>query len=76
VTLDREDIDAIVAALGSRREPFYTVQTLADLLGLSDRQVRRMAKDGRISHYMVEGQYRFDQVDVDAYLQQRREEAA
>lgn len=57
-------------------DPFYTVQTLAKRLAISDRQVRRMIKDQRIDYYVVEGCYRFDPVDVDAYLQQRRQEAA
>lgn len=75
--LDAEDIAAIVEALGDLRAepPFYTVQSLAARLNLSDKQVRRMLKEKRIPHYVVEGCYRFDPADVETYLQQRREEA-
>lgn len=58
------------------QQPFYTVQTLAKRLCLSDRQIRRMVKDRKIGSYVVEGVRRFDQSDVDLYLAKRREEAA
>ncbi len=74
------DIEAIAKAVAdhpSRRdEPFYTVQTLAAKLSFSDRQVRRMIKEKRLDHYVIEGCYRFDPADVETYLQQRHEEAA
>ena len=75
--LDPDDIAAIVEALGELRAepPFYTVQSLAARLSFSDRQIRRMVKEKRIQHYVVEGCYRFDPADVETYLQQRREEA-
>jgi excisionase family DNA binding protein len=57
------------------RRPFYTVKTLALRLAVSERTVRQMLADRKIASYMIEGQRRVDEPDLDAYLSRNRTEA-
>ena len=56
--------------------PFFTPKTLAAYLSVSERTVRQMLADRRISSYKIEGQRRVDADDVDAYLARHRQERA
>jgi len=56
--------------------PFFTAKTLAEYLSISERTVRQMLADGRITSYKIEGQRRVDADDVDAYLARHRQERA
>lgn len=58
---------------GRLDQPFYTPETLAAKLALSDRAVRRMLADGVIPSYKIEGSRRIDPTDVDRYLAEHRE---
>jgi excisionase family DNA binding protein len=52
--------------------PFYTTQSLARRLSLSERTVRDLIRRGEIPSYKVAGARRFDPADIDAWLAQRR----
>jgi excisionase family DNA binding protein len=59
---------------------FFTPQSLARYLGVSERTMRQMLSDGVIPSYKIVGRRRIDPPDVDAYLagvrQQTRRPAA
>lgn len=57
------------------RKPFYTAKTLALRLAVSERTVRQMLADRKIASYMIEGQRRVDEADLEAYLSRNRTEA-
>jgi excisionase family DNA binding protein len=61
---------------GRLDEPFYTTQTLAAKLALSERSVREMLARGIIPSYKVEGARRIDPADVAVYLSRCREDRA
>jgi excisionase family DNA binding protein len=52
--------------------PFYTTQSLARRLSLSERTVRDLIRRGEIPSYKVAGARRFDPADIDSWLAQRR----
>lgn len=75
MTLDRQDIDAIAAAVAERvqRPAFFTAKSLAAYLDVSPRLVRQMLADGKIPSYTIEGSRRIAPEDVEAYLVGRRD---
>jgi excisionase family DNA binding protein len=59
--------------------PWFTPDTLAAYLHVSDRLIRRWVAEGRLSSYKLDGCRRFDPADVDEFvagLRDRREVAA
>ena len=54
--------------------PFFTPRALAEYLAVSERTVRQMLADRRISSYKVEGQRRIAPGDVEKYLARNRTE--
>lgn len=50
-------------------EKLYTTDTLAELLQVSQRTIRRERKEGRLPFVRVRGQIRYRESDVRAYLE-------
>ena len=57
-------------------EPFFTERTLADYLAVSDRTIRNWIRRGELPSYKLGASRRIDPADVDAFLAERRDEAA
>jgi excisionase family DNA binding protein len=57
-------------------ESFFTERTLAAYLAVSDRTIRNWIRRGELPSYKLGASRRIDPVDVDAFLEARREEAA
>lgn len=55
---------------------FFTERTLAAYLAVSDRTIRNWIRRGELPSYKLGASRRIDPVDVDAFLAQRRDEAA
>jgi excisionase family DNA binding protein len=55
-------------------EAFYTVQSLAKRLSVSERTAKDMLLKRDIPSYKFRGLRRIDKVDVDSYLAEHREE--
>jgi excisionase family DNA binding protein len=62
-----------VVITGRERRAFFTIETLAQYLSLSERTVRDMLKSGEIPSYKIGGARRIDPDDVDRFLEARRE---
>lgn len=50
-------------------QKLYTTETLAELLQVSPRTIRRERKEGRLPYVRVRGQIRYRDSDVRAYLE-------
>lgn len=57
----------------TERKAWFTPDTLASYLQVSDRMVRQWVKDGRLASHKIDGCRRFDPADVDAFVAQFRE---
>ncbi len=57
-------------------EPFFTERTLAAYLAVSDRTIRNWIRRGELPSYKLGASSRIDPADVDAFLAERRDEAA
>jgi excisionase family DNA binding protein len=55
---------------------FFTERTLAAYLAVSDRTIRNWIRRGELPSYKLGAARRIDPADVDAFLAQRRDEAA
>lgn len=55
---------------------FFTERTLAAYLAVSDRTIRNWIRRGELPSYKLGASRRIDPVDVDAFLEARREEVA
>jgi excisionase family DNA binding protein len=55
---------------------FFTERSLAAYLAVSDRTIRNWIRRGELPSYKLGAARRIDPADVDAFLSQRREEAA
>ncbi len=55
---------------------FFTERSLAVYLAVSDRTIRNWIRRGELPSYKLGAARRIDPADVDAFLAQRREEAA
>lgn len=60
----------------AQAEHFFTERTLAAYLAVSDRTIRNWIRRGELPSYKLGASRRIDPVDVDAFLEARREEAA
>lgn len=65
---------------GMERKPtkpsFYTEQTLAEFLAVSDRTVRNWIRRGELPSYKLGASRRIDPADVEDFLARHRDEAA
>lgn len=55
---------------------FFTERTLAAYLAVSDRTIRNWIRRGELPSYKLGAARRIDPADVDAFLAQRRDDAA
>lgn len=55
---------------------FFTERSLAAYLAVSDRTIRNWIRRGELPSYKLGAARRIDPADVDAFLANRREEAA
>jgi excisionase family DNA binding protein len=65
-------------SIQTQRRAFFTSDTLAAYLQVSDRMIRKWVAEGRLRSYKLDGCRRFDPGDVDhfvAQFQDRREVA-
>lgn len=58
----------------TERQAWFTTETLAAYLQVSDRLVRNWVNDGLLVSYKIGGSRRFDPTDVDAFVAQFRDE--
>jgi len=62
----------------TRRQAWFTSESLASYLQVSDRLIRKWVAEGRLVSYKIDGCRRFDPADVESFLRQfedRREVA-
>lgn len=60
----------------AQSEHFFTERTLAAYLAVSDRTIRNWIRRGELPSYKLGAARRIDPADVDAFLAERRDEAA
>jgi excisionase family DNA binding protein len=68
--------EVVIIDSEERRRPFFTPRGLALYLSLSERTLRELLRTGEIPSYKIAGSRRIDPADVDAWLAERRHEAA
>jgi excisionase family DNA binding protein len=56
------------------RRAWFTPESLASHLQVSERMVRKWVAQGRLRSYKLDGCRRFDPADVDAFVAQFRDE--
>jgi excisionase family DNA binding protein len=59
-----------------RKLEFFTERSLAAYLAVSDRTIRNWIRRGELASYKLGASRRIDPADVDAFLAERRDEAA
>jgi excisionase family DNA binding protein len=57
----------------AERRPWFTPETLANYLQVSQRMVRKWVQQGRLRSYKLDGCRRFDPADVEAFVAQFRD---
>lgn len=57
----------------TQRLAFFTPDTLASYLQVSDRMIRKWVAEGRLHSYKLDGCRRFDPADVDSFVAQFRD---
>lgn len=60
-------------AENAERRPWFTPETLANHLQVSQRMVRKWVQQGRLRSYKLDGCRRFDPADVEAFVAQFRD---
>jgi excisionase family DNA binding protein len=63
-----------VKAENTEHRPWFTPETLANHLQVSQRMVRKWVQQGRLRSYKLDGCRRFDPADVEAFVAQFRDE--
>lgn len=58
----------------TERRAFFTPDTLASYLQVSDRMIRKWVSEGRLRSYKLDGCRRFDPGDVDSFVAQFRDQ--
>ncbi len=61
-------------APAAKRGAWFTPESLASYLQVSERMVRKWVAQGRLRSYKLDGCRRFDPADVDAFVAQFRDE--
>jgi excisionase family DNA binding protein len=54
----------------TQRQAWFTPDSLASYLQVSDRMIRKWVAEGRLASYKLDGCRRFDPADVDSFLAQ------
>ncbi len=62
--------------IDTERRPWFTPDTLAAYLHVSDRLIRKWVAEGRLRSYKLDGCRRFDPADVDAFVAELRDRRA
>jgi len=70
----RNGANDLALTVVSERQAWFTTETLAAYLQVSDRLVRNWVNDGLLISYKIGGSRRFDPADVDAFVAQFRDE--
>jgi excisionase family DNA binding protein len=52
----------------------YTIEQLQKILKLSERTILRLLKDGKLTGFKVGREWRFQESDINAYIQAQRQE--
>ena len=60
-------------AIDTERQAWFTPETLASYLQVSDRMIRKWVAEGRLHSYKLDGCRRFDPADVDEFVAQFRD---
>lgn len=53
----------------------YTIEQLQKILKLSDRTIFRLLKNGKLTGFKIGREWRFQESDINAYIQAQRLEA-
>lgn len=59
--------------IDTQRRAFFTPESLAAYLQVSDRMIRKWVAQGRLRSYKLDGCRRFDPADVDSFVAQFRD---
>ncbi len=59
-----------MGSVNGDRRTWFTVDSLAAYLQVSDRMIRKWVSEGRLRSYKLDGCRRFDPADVDAFVAQ------
>jgi excisionase family DNA binding protein len=71
----RDNANGLAAlTVKTERQAWFTPETLAAYLQVSDRQVRNWVSEGLLASYKIGSSRRFDPADVDAFVAQFRDE--
>jgi excisionase family DNA binding protein len=62
--------------IDTERRPWFTPDTLAAYLHVSDRLIRKWVAEGRLRSYKLDGCRRFSPEDVDAFVAGQRDRRA
>lgn len=57
------------------QQPLLDVKQVQDILKLSERTVFRLIKQGELKGFKVGREWRFEQGDIDAYIEHQRRKA-
>jgi excisionase family DNA binding protein len=57
----------------TERQAWFTPDSLASYLQVSDRMIRKWVSEGRLHSYKLDGCRRFDPADVDSFVAQFRD---
>jgi excisionase family DNA binding protein len=60
-------------SIQTSRRAWFTPESLASYLQVSDRMIRKWVAEGRLHSYKLDGCRRFDPTDVDAFVEQFRD---
>lgn len=60
----------------TQRQAFFTPDSLASYLQVSDRMIRKWVAEGRLRSYKLDGCRRFDPADVDSFVAQFQDQRA
>jgi excisionase family DNA binding protein len=61
-------------SIKTERTAWFTPDSLASYLQVSDRMIRKWVAEGRLRSYKLDGCRRFDPADVDSFLAQFQDE--
>jgi excisionase family DNA binding protein len=68
--------DMTEITIDTERRPWFTPDTLAAYLHVSDRLIRRWVAEGRLRSYKLDGCRRFSPEDVDLFVAEQRDRRA
>lgn len=60
-------------SIETRRQAWFTPESLASYLQVSDRMIRKWVAEGRLHSYKLDGCRRFDPADVASFVAQFRD---